>query len=105
AAATTVYYTSTARILASGSLDLVGTSNGNLAEGGGGMGGSIYAGNGDFLGTLSVREQANFMAGVSIDKDLAVRGSATFRSDTNSTSAFQIQNASGANLFTVDTAN
>jgi hypothetical protein len=99
----TVYYTSTARTLVGGSLDLVGAAGtGNLADGG--IGGNLTANSGEFLGSLSVRDQANFTSSVSVGGELAVSGSALFGSKTDSTTAFQIQNSAGSNLLSADTS-
>ncbi len=61
----TVYYASTARVKVGGSLDLVSMSGENLHEGN--TGGSITAGNGNFVGTLQVQGAASFNQGVSVN--------------------------------------
>jgi hypothetical protein len=101
----TVYYTSTARTSVGGSLDLLGTSlgaNGNLAEGD--SGGQLTAGDTTIVGTLSVQNQASFNNGVSVNGGLSVSGSATFQNQAGSTTAFQVQNASGINNISITTA-
>ena len=67
-----VYYTSTNRVSIAGSLDLVGASGGNLADGSGG--GSLTAGNTQIIGTLGVTANADFMQSVSVARDLNVGG-------------------------------
>jgi len=69
----TVYYTSTSRILAGGSLDLVGLGGQVLGDVGG-TGGSITANNGTFVGDLQVQGVANFAQAVSIGQSLSVNG-------------------------------
>ena len=100
----TVYYASLSRISAAGSLDLVGTSGQNLLDAGN-QAGSLTAGNTSVLGALNVNDQASFLQGVSIGKDLEVGGSVLVQNVANSTNAFQIQNSAAQNLFQVDTTN
>ena len=76
--------------------------------------GSLFAGQlqvqgmgsvaGDFLiaGTLSVATNAQFSGNASITNSLNVAGPVLFRNSTDSTTAFQIQNAAGAQILTVD---
>jgi hypothetical protein len=97
------YYTSLTRLTVGGSLDLVGLSGENLAEGG--SGGNLTAGNARIVGTLQVSDTANFLSDVVIEGNLRVGEAALFKNRTNSATAFQIQNASGTNMFTVDTTN
>ncbi|MEK7594896.1 MAG: carbohydrate binding domain-containing protein, partial [Patescibacteria group bacterium] len=97
-----ISYTSTARTQIAGSLDLVGTSGQTLSDSG--TGGSLTAGNTTIVGTLDVIDQAHFMQGVSVNGTLTAQGDTTIKSATNSTAAFQIQNADGASLVSVDTA-
>src|SRR5206468_1361097 len=116
-----VYYTSTQRILAGGSLDLVGLSGQSLGDFGG-TGGSLTAGDITAVGNLQVQGQATFAQGVnvagnlsatggtslqttSIGGALTATGAATFQDSSNSTTAFQVQNSTGSNLITVDTIN
>jgi hypothetical protein len=102
----TVYYASTARTQIAGSLDLVGASlgaNGNLAEGD--TGGQLTAGDTSIVGTLSVQNQASFNNGVAVQGNLSVSGTALFQNPAGSTTAFQIQNASGLPNISVTTAN
>jgi N-acetylneuraminic acid mutarotase len=96
----TVYHASTSRIKVGGSLDLVGLGGQNLAEGG--SGGSLTAGNTFISGNLQATDQVNFWNGLSVDRELTVGGSALFKTATNSTTAFQIQNAAGTNIFVID---
>ena len=95
-------YTSTARTLLGGSLDLVGVGGQTLTDGG--SAGSLTAGNTLIVGTLGVQDQASFMQGVSVAGAFNASGDASIRSVTNSTTAFQVQNASGNSLIGVDTA-
>jgi hypothetical protein len=102
----TVYYASTARTQIAGSLDLVGASlgaNGNLAEGD--TGGQLTAGDTTIVGTLSVQNQASFNNGVAVQGNLSVSGTALFQNPAGSTTAFQVQNASGMPNISVTTAN
>ena len=104
----TVYYASTSRITLGGSLDLVGLGGQNLADGGdfsqGSTGGTLTAGNTTIVGSLQVAGQANFSQGVNIDKELRVGGSVLIQPATNQTSAFQVANASGANILNTNTS-
>ncbi|HVE80922.1 MAG TPA: hypothetical protein VNA68_02165 [Candidatus Dormibacteraeota bacterium] len=101
---TAVYYTSTPRTQIAGALDLVGVSNGTLADGEVGLGGELTAGNANIVGNLQVQGQATFAQSVSVDKELAVRGSALFKNNANSTAAFQVQDASSTTVLGVDTS-
>jgi hypothetical protein len=103
AAQSTQYYTSVARTSIGGSLDLVGVGGQSLADGG--TGGSLTAGNTRIVGNLGVQGQAMFSQGVTVDKSLVVNGDALIKSYTNVTSAFQVQNANGAQLLNIDTTN
>jgi Carbohydrate binding domain len=101
-ASTGVYYTSTGRILANASLDLVGSTNNNLADGGdqsnSSTGGSLTAGNTNIVGSLQVQNEAN------IGENLTVGGIATvggLQVQNGSTSLFSVSNTTpGTNLFT-----
>jgi hypothetical protein len=92
-----------------GSLDLVGLNDGNLSDPGdsssGSTGGSLTAGNTQIVGSLGVQGQSNFAQGVSVLGNFTNSGSALFHNSANSTTAFQIQNVAGTNLFNVDTTN
>jgi hypothetical protein len=99
----TVYYSSIARIKINGSLDLVGDNGENLAEGG--TGGELTAGNTNIIGSLSVQGSATVGQGLNVGDNLAVGGSALFKNGIDSTTAFQVQNATGGNLFQIDTTN
>jgi hypothetical protein len=99
----TVYFTSGARTQINGSLDLVGASGENLNEGG--TGGELTAGNTNIIGDLGVRGQASFQQGVAIDKELRVGSSVLIQNNTNSSTAFQVQNASGIANIKVSTIN
>jgi N-acetylneuraminic acid mutarotase len=106
---TTVYYSSLARVQIGGNLDLIGLQGTSLSDAGdqnqGSTGGSIIAGNGTFVGSFQVQGNSSFAQGASINGNLTVNGNATFQNATNSTSAFQIQNAAGTVLLVVDTTN
>jgi hypothetical protein len=94
----TVSYTSTQRIKVAGSLDLVGAdsnaSGTDLLNSG-----ELSSGNTHVYGTLNVQ------GATTLNNNLAVYGNALVQSAANSTTAFQIQNASGVSLFTADTLN
>ncbi|HUC20843.1 MAG TPA: hypothetical protein VMR98_05110, partial [Candidatus Polarisedimenticolaceae bacterium] len=94
---TSVYYTSTARIKIGGSVDLVGLSGENLAEGG--TGGSLTAGNTKIIGALEVQDQATFSQAVVANNGLSVKTA------NNSTATFEVQGSTGSSEFVVDTAN
>jgi hypothetical protein len=98
----TVYYTSTSRVKLGGSIDLVGLSGKTLADGGGG---TLTAGNTQIVGSLEVKGQANLAQGLSVVGNLNGAGKVNFRNTADSTTAYQIQNAAGTNLFAVDTTN
>jgi len=104
---TTVYYASTARIQLGANLDLVGLQGGTLSDPGdqstGSAGGSLTAGNGLFVGSLQVQGSASFAQGVGITGNLTNTGSALFQSSTGLTSAFQVQNTTGAQAINVST--
>ncbi len=99
---TTDYYASTSRTTIGGSLDLVGADGGTLNNPG--TGGSLTAGNTAVVGTLTVDDQATFLNNVADSANLSVGGSGSFEDTTNSTTAFQVQNASGNNILAVDTS-
>lgn len=61
----TVYYASTARIKAGGSLDLVGSGTQTLSEPG--AGGMLTAGNTQIVGSLQVLDQASFRNSIAVD--------------------------------------
>jgi hypothetical protein len=99
-----VYYASVPRVKIGGSLDLVSYGGENLNEGG--TGGTLTAGNTLIVGTLNVQDATSFSRGVNIGGDLSVNGNAIIKSSTDSTTAFQVQNAAGtSNIFVVDTVN
>jgi hypothetical protein len=102
-AQSTIYYTSTSRLLVGGGLDLVGLSGENLNEGG--SGGSLTAGNTQIVGSLDVQGSARFSQNVSIDRTLVVSSDTLVKTATNTTTAFQVQNSGGAQLLNVDTTN
>jgi hypothetical protein len=104
ASVNTVFYTSTSRITVGGSLDLVGLS-GQTAGDPGNNGGSLTAGNTSVLGSLDVRDQANFTQNVGIGGALTVNGGATVQGAAGSTNIFQIQNSGMINLFNASTVN
>lgn len=99
----TVYYASTSRLKVGGSVDLVGITGENLAEGG--TGGSLTAGNTSIVGTLQVQDTAAFLRGVTVGDTLTVGGTTTIKPGASSTGAFQVQNTSGVNQLSVDTTN
>src|SRR5262249_43123883 len=73
---TAVYYTSTARLQAAASLDLVGLTSQNLANGdNAALSGSLTAGNTRIVGGLDVVGQTNLSQSVSINSNLTVRPS------------------------------
>ena len=79
---TTVEYVSLQRIKVNGALDLVGRSNGTLAEGG--LGGELTAGNTKVVGSLDVQDAANFQRSVNIAGNLSVgNGDLYFGSGAN----------------------
>jgi hypothetical protein len=99
---------STARIAVNASLDLVGSSWGSLADGGdqslGSSGGTLTAGNTNIVGSLQVANQANFSQNASVSGNLSIFGQTLLKTNTNSTTAFQLQNSSGADLLNADTS-
>ena len=105
---TTVYYASTSRVQIGANLDLVGLQGQTLADPGdpslGSTGGSITAGNITAVGSLQVQGQGSFAQGVGVAGNLSIAGQATFANATNSTTAFQVQNAAGNNYIQVDTS-
>jgi hypothetical protein len=103
AVTTSVYYTSTSRVQVNSSLDLVGSSGENIAEGG--SGGSLTAGNTNIVGDLAVQGQATFSQGLSVADSLVVGGSALLQNTVNNSTAFQLQNASGVANMQVTTVN
>ena len=84
----TVYFGSTARISVGGSLDLVGLGSRTLADAGGG--GQLTAGNTTVVGTLDVRDSANFTQSLTIGGTLTTHGSV------------EVLNSSGYSLFGVN---
>jgi hypothetical protein len=92
-----VYYASVSRVQIAGSLDLVGINGGDLSDPG--SGGTLTAGDTNIVGALAVQGDANFAQSVGIAGDLSVGGKVAIRSSTNSTTAFQIQNAAGDGIF------
>jgi N-acetylneuraminic acid mutarotase len=64
-ASAVTYYTSTARVQVSGSLDLVGVNGQDLTSSGG-TGGDLTAANGTFVGNLQVQGQGNFTKGLTV---------------------------------------
>ena len=106
-ALTTVQYSSAPRIKMAGSLDLVGisglTSGSTLSSSG--TGGSLTAGDTNIIGKIRVTGSANFLQNMAINGDFYAGGNAVFRSTTNSSTAFQIQNSSGSALLYADTIN
>jgi hypothetical protein len=103
-AQSTVYYASTSRIQMAGSLDLVSLSGQNLSDDNG-TGGGLTAGNTKIVGSLEVQGQSSFAQSVAISGTLTASSMVAFQNSTNSTTAFQVQNASGATALNVDTQN
>jgi parallel beta-helix repeat protein len=99
----TVYYASVPRVKVGASLDLVSYGGENMHEGR--TGGTLTAGDTRIVGTLEVADAAHFINSVSVNGDFSVGGKVNFKNASNSTSAFQVQNASGTSMFTVDTTN
>ncbi|MEI7818589.1 MAG: hypothetical protein WCI47_00565 [bacterium] len=100
-----IYRTTAARVMMTGSLDLVGATGGALTGVPGGVGGSIYAGKISANNGLDVLGQTSLTGGVAITGSLNLVGSSVVQSQTNSTTAFQVQNASAATVLSVDTTN
>ncbi len=100
----TVYYSSTSRILIGGSLDLVGLGGQNNADVGG-TGGTLTAGNATIVGTLDVRENANFTQSVGIGGNLTVNGGATIQGTQGSNNFLQVQNVGGVSALNISTVN
>ncbi|MDL2342273.1 MAG: hypothetical protein QFB87_04320, partial [Patescibacteria group bacterium] len=88
----TVYYASTSRIAINGSVDLVGNSGTNLAEGG--TGGSLTAGNTSIVGTFNVQDAASFNGSVSVANAFAVQGASAFSSTAGFTGVVTLGAAS-----------
>jgi N-acetylneuraminic acid mutarotase len=89
ASVSSVYYTSTQRILVGGSLDLVGLSAQNAYDSGdgsaGSTGGSLTAGNTNIVGSFQVQGQALFTQGANVTGNFSVGGSiAVLSVDTTS---------------------
>ena len=104
-AQSSIYYGTTQKIKVGGALDLVGLVGGSLSDGQSALGGELTAGNTNVIGSLFVQGQAGFRDSVSISGTLSVANQAVFQNSSNSTSAVQVQNASGTAIFTVDTTN
>lgn len=107
---TSVIRASGPRLQVGASLDLVGLGAGVLTEqtgspGGGSLGGSITAGDARILGLLDVTGQARLQSGLTVNGNIVGRGQGLFQNDSNSTTAFQVQNASSQTLLVADTTN
>ncbi|HJP96740.1 MAG TPA: hypothetical protein VJ843_05235, partial [Candidatus Saccharimonadales bacterium] len=90
AGTTGVYYTSGARTMVTGSLDLVGaTATGNLTGDGtqesGSVGGTLTAGNTTIVGTLQVQGQSNFSQNVAINGNALTVGNNIDSTSTGNT--------------------
>jgi hypothetical protein len=72
---TQVWYTSGARVQITGSLDLVGSSGQDLADGG--TGGTLTAGNTTVVGTLQVSSYATFNGGIGVNGQATINGDLT----------------------------
>lgn len=90
-----------AKVLVTGSLDLIGMGSNGYSNGsaGSGTGGSVYAGKIVATGGLDVN------GNTVLNGDLSVTGTTTISSAVNSTSAFLIQNSTSQPVFNVDTTN
>lgn len=97
-----VYYASTQRLTVGGSVDLVGLSNGTI-DSSSGVGGSLTAGNTYVAGLLQVQGAASFGQNVTVDGALNVAGQVLFQNSSNSTTAFQVQDASGNSYILLNT--
>ncbi len=98
-----VEYTSASRVKIGGSIDLVGSAGGlTLSDG---NGASLTAGNTNIVGNLQVMGSTSLSGNLSVNGYLNVNDSAYFQNSVDSTTAFQIQNATGGNLFVADTSN
>jgi hypothetical protein len=103
----TIYTSSTGRIKIGGSLDLVGLTGANAADGTTNSG-SLTAGNTNIIGALQVQGMASFAqsvavgANLTVGVDFAVGGNTMLK--TTSATALQIQNASSTTLLTADTS-
>jgi hypothetical protein len=104
AAQSTQYYTSLSRSTINGNLDLVGLTGGTLADGGA-AGGELTAGNTTVVGSLGVRGNTTINQSLRVGDNLTVGGSASIQNTYNSSTAFQIQNASGVSNIQVTTVN
>jgi hypothetical protein len=91
--ATTVYYGSASRASINASLDLVGISGTNLAEGG--TGGSLTAGNTNVVGQLFVQDATSLNGSLTVGSTLAVNGTFSVINTTVGYAA-SIQNLSAA---------
>ncbi len=96
----TVYYATTPRVTIGGSLDLVGLSGEKLSAGGGG---TLTAGNTKIIGVLNVQDSATVGGSLSVRGGLTVNEDVLFKNTTNSASAFQVQNALGSSVLSLDT--
>jgi hypothetical protein len=99
-----VDYASLPSLKVNTSLDLVGgTSSADYTYGG--SGGNLTAGATRIVGTLDVRDRANFTQGMYVNGELTVGGQVALRNNIDSTGAFKVQNAAGTAIVTVDTTN
>lgn len=99
----TVYYAGGSRVKVGASLDLVGYSGENM--GAGGTGGQLTAGNTFVNGSLSVTGNSNLKDGATVGNALNVLGTASVQTSTNTTTGFQVLNASAVPLLIADTTN
>lgn len=94
------------RVQLGGTLDLIGISNGTLANGSGESGGSVYAANISAAGQLTVAGNTTLAGGAMVRNLLQVQGDASFRAvSAASTQTLQVQDSGGNVLFNVDAAN
>jgi hypothetical protein len=90
-----VYYSSTARILLAGTLDLVGLTSQNLGDFGGA--GAITAGNIRGIGDLKIDGYADFNNGISVDSAINLNGI----SSTAGQNIFNINNLNSNSIFNI----
>ncbi|MHB1865152.1 MAG: hypothetical protein ACYCPS_03245 [Candidatus Saccharimonadales bacterium] len=86
-------------------LDLGGSYIQQLQTGGIETGSINVDNNANINGDLALQGALTVGTNTELQGNLGVNGSALFSNSTNSPSAFQVQNASGANLLNVDTTN
>ncbi|MGH7157706.1 MAG: beta strand repeat-containing protein [Candidatus Saccharimonadales bacterium] len=100
---TSMYYASGSRVKVGAALDLVGYSGEGMSEGG--SGGQLTAGNTAINGLLSVTGNAVFKDGAAVNNNFTVNGLTSLQTTTNTTTGFQVLNATAVPQFVVDTSN